>query len=64
VLTQTRRHSFLVSLIGIRKVVLAINKMDLVDYSEKVFNEDQRGVPRVRQADRAWPTSPRSRCPA
>jgi len=37
ILTQTRRHSFLVSLIGIRKVVLAINKMDLVDYSEKVF---------------------------
>jgi bifunctional enzyme CysN/CysC len=39
VLTQTRRHSYLVSLIGIRKVVLAINKMDLVDYSEKVFRE-------------------------
>ncbi|MDR6412820.1 sulfate adenylyltransferase subunit CysN [Paraburkholderia terricola] len=38
VLTQTRRHSYLVSLIGIRKVLLAINKMDLVDYSEKVFD--------------------------
>ncbi|MFN7726261.1 MAG: sulfate adenylyltransferase subunit CysN [Rubrivivax sp.] len=38
VLTQTRRHSFLVSLIGIRKVVLAINKMDLVEYSQQVFN--------------------------
>jgi bifunctional enzyme CysN/CysC len=37
VLTQTRRHSYLVSLIGIRNVVLAINKMDLVDYSEDVF---------------------------
>ncbi|MBP6777117.1 MAG: sulfate adenylyltransferase subunit CysN [Piscinibacter sp.] len=37
VLTQTRRHSFLVSLIGIRKIVLAINKMDLMDYSEEVF---------------------------
>ena len=35
VLTQTRRHSYLVSLIGIRKVVLAINKMDLVDYSRR-----------------------------
>jgi len=33
VLTQTRRHSFLVTLLGIRTVVLAINKMDLVDYS-------------------------------
>ena len=45
VLTQTRRHSYLVSLIGIRKVVLAINKMDLVDYSQKTFdriNEEYR----------------------
>jgi bifunctional enzyme CysN/CysC len=38
VLTQTRRHSYLVSLIGIRHVVLAINKMDLVDYSAEVFD--------------------------
>src|SRR5580658_9434979 len=38
VLTQTRRHSFLVSLIGIRQVVLAVNKMDLVAYDERVFN--------------------------
>ena len=37
VLTQTRRHSFLVNLIGIRKVVLAINKMDLVEFSQEVF---------------------------
>ena len=37
VLTQTRRHSYLVSLIGIRHVVLAINKMDLVDYDEASF---------------------------
>jgi bifunctional enzyme CysN/CysC len=36
-LTQTRRHSYLVSLLGIREVVLAINKMDLVDYSVEVF---------------------------
>jgi bifunctional enzyme CysN/CysC len=39
VLTQSRRHSYLVSLIGIKKVVLAVNKMDLVDYSEQRFNE-------------------------
>jgi len=39
VLTQTRRHSYLVNLIGIRKVIIAINKMDMVDYSEKVFRE-------------------------
>jgi bifunctional enzyme CysN/CysC len=37
VLTQTRRHSYLVSLLGIRHVVLAINKLDLCDYSEVVF---------------------------
>jgi len=36
VLTQTRRHSYLVSLLGIRHVVLAVNKMDLMDYSEEV----------------------------
>ncbi len=38
VLVQTRRHSYLVSLLGIRHVVLAINKMDLVDYSQEVFD--------------------------
>ena len=38
VLTQTRRHSYLVSLLGIRKVVLAVNKLDLVDYSKEVFD--------------------------
>lgn len=37
VLTQTRRHSYLAFLLGIRHVVLAINKMDLMDYSEAVF---------------------------
>ena len=39
VLTQTRRHSYLTSLVGIRKIVLAINKMDLVDYSEERYEE-------------------------
>jgi bifunctional enzyme CysN/CysC len=43
VLTQTRRHSYLVSLIGIRKAILAINKMDLMDYSEKVFRDIDEG---------------------
>jgi bifunctional enzyme CysN/CysC len=36
-LTQTRRHSYIVSLLGIRHVVLAVNKMDLVDHDEAVF---------------------------
>jgi len=39
ILTQTRRHSFIVSLLGIEHVVVAINKMDLVDYSEDTFDE-------------------------
>ncbi len=38
-LTQTRRHSYIVSLLGIRHVVLAVNKMDLVDYSQARFDE-------------------------
>ncbi len=39
VLTQTRRHSTIVSLLGIRHIVLAVNKMDLVDYSQARFEE-------------------------
>ncbi|RMF08834.1 MAG: sulfate adenylyltransferase subunit CysN [Alphaproteobacteria bacterium] len=38
VLTQTRRHSYLVNLLGIRNVVLAINKMDLIDYDKAKFD--------------------------
>ncbi len=38
VLTQTRRHSFLTHLLGIRHIVLAVNKMDLVDYSQEVYD--------------------------
>jgi len=37
VLTQTRRHSFILSLIGVKHVVLVVNKIDLVDYDEAVF---------------------------
>jgi bifunctional enzyme CysN/CysC len=37
VLTQTRRHSFLASLMGIRQIVLAVNKMDLVNWSREAF---------------------------
>ena len=39
ILTQTRRHSFIVNLLGIEHVIVAINKMDLVDFSEDTFNE-------------------------
>ena len=38
VLTQTRRHTFLASLVGVPHIVLAVNKMDMVDYSEDTFN--------------------------
>jgi bifunctional enzyme CysN/CysC len=38
VLTQTRRHSFIVSRLGIKHVLLAVNKMDLVEFDESVFN--------------------------
>ncbi|MSS75332.1 MAG: sulfate adenylyltransferase subunit CysN [Methyloglobulus sp.] len=37
--TQTKRHSFIVSLLGIQHVIVAVNKMDLMDYSESVFNK-------------------------
>ena len=43
VLTQTRRHSYLVSLLGIRHVVLAVNKMDLVDFGEATFAAIEAG---------------------
>ncbi len=46
VLTQTRRHSFIVSLLGIRHAVVAINKMDLMGYDKQVY-------------DTSWPTTPR-----
>lgn len=54
VITQTRRHSYLVSLLGIGHIVLAVNKMDLVDFSQEVFRRivdeyraflEQLGVP-------------------
>jgi len=38
VLTQTRRHSYLVSLLGIRRVVLAVNKLDMVGYAREIFD--------------------------
>src|SRR5256884_610699 len=42
VMTQTRRHSYIVSLLGLRRVVVAINKMDLVGWREDVFEEIRR----------------------
>lgn len=39
VVTQTRRHSFIASLLGIKHIIVAVNKMDLVDYSQAVFEK-------------------------
>ena len=39
IVTQTKRHSFIVSLLGIKNVILAINKMDLVNYDQKTFQQ-------------------------
>ncbi len=39
VITQTKRHTYLVSLLGIKHVVLAVNKMDLVDFKQEVFEQ-------------------------
>ncbi len=39
IITQTKRHTFLVSLLGIKHIVLAVNKMDLMEYSEAAFND-------------------------
>ena len=58
VLTQTRRHSFIASLLGIRHVVLAVNKIDLVGHDELVFRRivaeyrGRRRIPGLRQRHR------------
>ncbi len=39
ILTQTRRHSFITSMVGVKKVLLAVNKLDLVNYSEEVYDK-------------------------
>ena len=61
VLTQTRRHSYLVHLLGITRVVLAVNKMDLIGYSRAAFESivaDYRRLPGASESA----TSRRSRC--
>lgn len=49
VVDQTRRHSFIATLLGIRQLVVAVNKMDLVDYQQQVFNQIQRDYLAVTQ---------------
>ncbi len=45
-LTQTRRHAMIVSLLGIRHVVLAVNKIDLVDFERGALRRDRRRLSR------------------
>ena len=52
VVEQTRRHAAVAALLRVPHVVLAVNKMDLVDYAEPVFAADRRGVHRVRRRAR------------
>ncbi|MBU2985803.1 sulfate adenylyltransferase subunit CysN [Saccharophagus degradans] len=47
VMTQTRRHSFIASLLGIKHLVIAINKMDLVDYSQETFESIKQAYSEV-----------------
>ena len=51
VLAQTRRHSIIASLLGIRHIVVAVNKIDLVGFDEKVFERISRSIP---DSPRAW----------
>lgn len=47
VLTQTKRHSYIVSLLGIKNIIVAINKMDLVDFSQEVFESIKKDYEKV-----------------
>ncbi|NOY76026.1 MAG: sulfate adenylyltransferase subunit CysN [Kiritimatiellaeota bacterium] len=42
VVTQTKRHAFIISLLGIKHAIVAVNKMDIVDYSQNVFHDIQQ----------------------
>ena len=47
VLTQTKRHSYIASLLGIKNLIVAINKMDLVDFSQEVFNSIKKDYEQI-----------------
>ena len=54
VLTQTRRHSYICSLLGIRHVCVAVNKIDLVEYFGRALPSHRRRLPRVRPVAGLW----------
>ncbi|WP_297524921.1 sulfate adenylyltransferase subunit CysN [Sulfurovum sp.] len=62
ILTQTRRHTYIVNLLGIRHIIVAVNKMDLVDFDESRFNEietayEQEVLDRLPTANDQGPTT-------
>ena len=60
---QSRRHAFLATLLRVPHLVLCVNKMDLVDYSQEVFERIRDEFTRVRHQAATCPTSPSSRSP-
>ena len=50
VIAQSKRHAFISSMLGIPHVVVCVNKMDLVDFDEDVFERDRRGLRQLRRA--------------
>ena len=40
ILPQTKRHSFIANLLGIKNIIVAINKMDLVDYDKDIYQQN------------------------
>ena len=62
VLVQTRRHAYIASLLGIRHIVLAVNKIDLMDYSQSVFDAIVAEFTPFRRKAWASPARSRSRC--
>ena len=61
VLEQSRRHAFIASLLRIPHLVVCVNKMDLVDYDEDVFDRDRRRVLAAGRPSSTSTTSPSSR---
>ena len=50
VLTQTKRHSYIASLLGIKNIIVAINKMDLVDFSIERFEKIKKAYEKIMQS--------------
>jgi len=58
VITQTKRHAFIASLLGIKHIVVAVNKMDLMDYQEEVFQKIKSAVTDTNRKRKSDPGNP------